>query len=105
MTTIVDFPARFAFINTSDGTLTPEARRMLRGWFARIGGRDGVSAEDLAVMLAFVGPVDVWQDEIQAAPDHGAAIAELQKQIEELRQALAFVNPLQVKEDVYASIF
>ena len=105
MTDIVEFPARFAFTNTNDGTLTPEARRMLRGWFLRVGGSSGISAEDLAVMMAFVEPVEANQQDVQLVPDHGAAIAELKKEIEELRRSLDFVAPLPIKEDVYVTVF
>ncbi len=52
---IVNFPARFAFVNTDDGTLTPEALRMFRTWFDRIGGPNGDSAQDVSINSMFNG--------------------------------------------------
>jgi hypothetical protein len=47
---IVDFPARFAFVNP-DGTLTSEARRMLRGWFMAL--EEPASSNDVMAVNVF----------------------------------------------------
>lgn len=47
---LIDFPARFAFVNP-DGTLTPEARKMLRGWFVTI--EEPATASEIAAINVF----------------------------------------------------
>ncbi len=53
MTTIQNFQQRFRFVN-SDGTLTPEASRMLRDWFARIGGPDSINLTEVLALLTAI---------------------------------------------------
>lgn len=54
MSTLNLFPARIRFTNP-DGTLTPEAVRVLNVLVERAGGVDGMGAGDLALLAAFVG--------------------------------------------------
>jgi hypothetical protein len=114
MSLIVNFPARYAFTN-ADGTLTPEAYRMLREWFVRIGGTntsDLSEIESMLLNLAFNDSTAMFAElrkaiESQDPPvDYSAQIAELKKEIDELRRMIAFTSPPPViAGDVYASIF
>jgi hypothetical protein len=47
---LIDFPARFAFVNP-DGTLTTEARRMMRGWYITI--VEPANASEIAAINVF----------------------------------------------------
>lgn len=81
MSLIANFPARFTFTNP-DGTLTPEAARMLREWFARIGGSN---ATDLTAVISLLAglTISVNDDKIDASfSDASAAFAELAKATE-----------------------
>lgn len=66
MTTIQNFQQRFRFVN-SDGTLTPEASRMLRDWFKRIGGPDAIDFDEImAILTAIQVEIIAIQDEATA---------------------------------------
>lgn len=55
-TPIINFPARFAFVNP-DGTLTMEALRLLRQWFGAIGGSSSGTTTIISQGLAMM-PLD-----------------------------------------------
>lgn len=100
---ITNFPVRYAFTNP-DGTLTTEAARMLRGWFARIGGETGISAADLELINAFT----VFPATNTSTPDpvdYSAEIAYLRQCIDQLQNRMDFVTPPTQQQDVYGSIF
>lgn len=105
MSLIANFQARFAFVQP-DGTLTPEAARMLREWFARIGGSNAIDLTAVISLLAAL-TISVNDDKIVLAFDpHAAAIADLKNEIAELRQLIAFTPPpAAASGDVYDSIF
>lgn len=125
MSLIVNFPARYAFTNP-DGTLTMEASRMLREWFARIGGSNAsdlsaietllsaltISVNDDKINLAFDDSIAIFAElrksvESQESPiDYSAQIAEMKKEIEELRQMILFsAQPAAKQEDIYDTVF
>lgn len=122
---ISNFQTRFAFTN-ADGTLTPEASRMLREWFVRIGGPNTtdlssietllsaltISVNDDKINLAFNDSTAVIAElhraiESQESPiDYSAQISEMKKEIDELRQLIAFTPPPAASAgDVYDAIF
>lgn len=97
MSQISDFPARYAFTN-SDGTLTTEARRMLRAWFTRIGGSSGASVADIELLSLFEPVQQPSEQAIEWAqvvsigaqadyspPDLSAVVFELVKEIDALK--------------------
>jgi tetrahydromethanopterin S-methyltransferase subunit B len=87
MSTINNFQTRFAFVN-ADGTLTPEASRMLREWFSRIGGTSSHDVSTIADLLADL-TISVNDDKINLSFDDSAAqIAELKKAVDELRDLI-----------------
>lgn len=97
------FQARFAFVNLDDGTLTPEAFRVLRTWFTRIGGFNSSSNEDLAQLVlqalgtiivdsaARAGLADI---ELGQGVDQSALIANMAQRIDELQLLASTVNSL-----------
>lgn len=96
------FQARFAFVNTDDGTLTPEAFRVLRTWFTRIGGFNGIGNDDLAQLVlqalaptkdaeARAGIADI---ELGQAVDQSSLIANMAQRIDELQLLASTVNSL-----------
>jgi len=122
---ISNFQTRFAFTN-ADGTLTMEASRMLREWFVRIGGPNTtdlstiesllsaltISVNDDKINLAFNDSTAIFAElrkaiEPQESPiDYSAQIAELKKEIKELRQMIAFTpQPAASAGDVYETVF
>lgn len=122
---ISNFQTRFAFTN-ADGTLTMEASRMLREWFVRIGGPNTtdlsaietllsaltISVNDDKINLAFNDSTAVFAElrkavESQESPiDYSSQIAEIKKEIEELRQMITFTSPPAASTgDVYDAIF
>lgn len=105
MTTITNFQARFAFTNP-DGTLTMEASRMFREWFARIGGSNSSDLSAIETLLSAL-TISVNDDKIELAFDENAvAIAELRNEIAELRQMLSFSQQTENKpSDVYTTVF
>lgn len=98
------FQARFAFVNLDDGTLTPEAFRVLRTWFKRIGGRDGISSEDLELLATFAAPdaafaalterMDALQIQLEQLQAPAAAIAAVRQYAQALEVSYSFVPPL-----------
>lgn len=110
MTTIQNFQQRFRFVN-SDGTLTPEASRMLRDWFARIGGPDSISLTEVVALLTAIQveiiaiqneatalgiEVDVLTESVNddkielSFVDRASDIAELRKTIEDALREMTF---------------
>jgi len=97
MSLIGNFPARFAFTNP-DGTLTMEALKLMREWFNRIGGANGITTEDLDILAQFTPqttkqpdnldwlPVTVPQQNIEfQEPSLIATVAELAKTVADLK--------------------
>jgi ABC-type cobalt transport system substrate-binding protein len=85
---ISNFQTRFAFTN-ADGTLTSEASRMLREWFVRIGGPNSTDLSAIESLLAAL-TVTVGGGLIDLAfTDQAAEIAELRKDVEDLKRQLA----------------
>jgi hypothetical protein len=103
-----------------------EASRMFRDWFIRIGGPNStdlstiesllsaltISVNDDKINLAFNDSTAIFAElrkaiESQQPPiDYSSQIAEMKKEIEELRQMIAFApTPAINAGDVYVSIF
>lgn len=98
---INNFQVRFAFVNTDDGTLTPEAFRVLRTWFTRIGGFDSVSNEDLEQMAqlalqTFAPDVTAQRDitdlQLSHPIDQSAHLAALACRCDELQAQLTALS-------------
>jgi hypothetical protein len=98
------FQTRFAFVNIDDGTLTPEAFRVLRTWFTRIGGYSGMSAEDLAVLEANSNPgiehltalsleVEALRQQIDAMTSPAVAVGEARKYAQDIDISYSFSVP------------
>ena len=91
MSTINSFQTRFQFTN-SDGTLTAEASRMLRQWFARLGGTSATDLSAITTLLAEL-TISVNDDKINLVFDGSAAkISELKKAVDELRELIPVSN-------------
>lgn len=87
MSTINSFQSRFQFTNP-DGTLTAEASRMLREWFARLGGSSATDLSSITTLLSEL-TISVHDDKINLSFDESAAqIAELKKAVDELRELI-----------------
>lgn len=88
----INFPARFAFVNPDDGTLTMEALRLLRTWFDRLGGSTGVSVADVDLLAQFQTQSDVSQSTNDFTQQADPSFAELKKEVAELRDHLFWTN-------------
>lgn len=99
-------PPRVAFTDAS-GKLTREGFLFLQGVFTRIGGSDADTITAITILIEALQAADRDHDTLLAFAESGtAAIAELQKQVEELRQQVTFMSaPTPKPEDIYVSVF
>lgn len=94
---IDNFQTRFRFTNP-DGTLTPEASRMLLTQFKQLGGYNGVTNADLEMLSVFTPSPDAETQksvstlENNPAPNYASAVAELGKRITNLQHEIAGIQ-------------
>lgn len=83
-------PPRVAFVE-GDGRLSAEAIKFFNGLFMRVGGENGLSSDDLAVLAQFssVVPNVVEYSPADASPDLTAIITEMAKTIDDIKTELA----------------
>lgn len=89
--TLLSFPARIPITSKGD-IASVEFYRFLTEAIARMGGTTG---NDLASVISLLAAltVSVNDDKIELAfTDHSAEIAELRKDVEDLKRQLAMVN-------------
>lgn len=106
MSTFNLFPARVPIgIVQQDGTvlMTPEFVRAMRSLFERVGGSDGMSADDLAVLSSMVTQAGAAQAQtiedvgITMPTDWSGQVASLLDAIDELRQQVQQVDTVRAE--------
>lgn len=98
-------PARVAFLD-ANGQISRVWLTFLSDLMTRVGGSNAADLTSVIALLAAL-TISVNDDKVNAAFDgQQAQMAELQKQIDDLRLELALLNqPITTKEDVYDSVF